>query len=57
MPRLTRSVIGLPVWPLKRPLRTDSENSRICWRTRLTSGMTSLPSTSIGWFERLRSAT
>ena len=57
MPMFTTSVIGLPVYPVHAPLRTASVNSRMCFSTAFTSGMTSLPSTRIGRFERFRRAT
>jgi hypothetical protein len=57
IPMLTTSVIDLPVWPFHAPLRTRSVKSRIFASTALTWGMTSAPSTRIGRFERLRSAT
>jgi hypothetical protein len=56
MPMLTKSVIGLPVYPTHAPDRTACENSRMCSSTRFTSGITSFPSTRIGRFDRLRSA-
>ena len=57
MPRLTMSVIGLPVCPFHAPLRTRSTKPLMRPRTSFTSGITSTPSTRIGVFERLRSAT
>jgi hypothetical protein len=47
----------LPVWPSHSPLRTRSVNARIFASTALTAGITSSPSTWMGRFERLRSAT
>mmetsp|Transcript_17542 Transcript_17542/g.45005 ORF Transcript_17542/g.45005 Transcript_17542/m.45005 type:complete len:212 (+) Transcript_17542:1398-2033(+) len=57
MPRLTTSVIFLPVKPFHSPERTEFTKTSRRLRTSLTSGMTSAPSTMMGVFARLRSAT
>ena len=56
MPMLTMLRMGLPVWPFQLPERTLRENAAMRLRTRLTSGMTSLPSTNTGVLARFRSA-
>ncbi len=56
MPMLTMSVMALPVWPRQVPECSDSVKRRILVSTAFTSGITSLPSTNTGVFERLRSA-
>ncbi len=45
MPMDTTSVRGLPVTPVRLPLRTASENASTRSSTAFTSGTTSLPST------------
>mmetsp|Transcript_11678 Transcript_11678/g.17487 ORF Transcript_11678/g.17487 Transcript_11678/m.17487 type:complete len:209 (+) Transcript_11678:1227-1853(+) len=57
IPRLTTSVIVLPVNPFHSPERTDSTNTLILARTSFTSGITSLPSTRMGVLDWLRRAT
>lgn len=57
MPMLMTSVMGLPVYPFQSPFRTCWQNDFIFSRTLLTSGITSLPSTRMGVFDRFRRAT
>ena len=58
MPMLTTSVIVLPVWPFHSPAADAvGERAHLARARALTSGITSLPSTRIGRFDRLRSAT
>ncbi len=57
IPMLTTWVKGLPVIPCIVPPLIASEKARTRSRMATTSGMTSCPSTQIGWFDRLRKAT
>lgn len=57
MPRLTTSVMGLPVKPFHAPERTEFTKTSSWPSTAFTSGITSLPSTMIGVEDRLRRAT
>mmetsp|Transcript_12914 Transcript_12914/g.42943 ORF Transcript_12914/g.42943 Transcript_12914/m.42943 type:complete len:298 (+) Transcript_12914:781-1674(+) len=57
MPRLTTSVMGLPVCPFHSPERTLLTNGSSLASTPFTSGITSTPSTKIGVLARFRSAT
>ena len=57
MPKLTTSVIFLPVKPSHSPERTLFTKTSSLPSTSLTSGITSAPSTMIGVLARLRSAT
>ena len=56
MPILMTSVIGWPSAPRTRPSRTSAAKVSIFSRVPITSGMTSLPSTSTGLPEKLRKA-
>mmetsp|Transcript_46292 Transcript_46292/g.128690 ORF Transcript_46292/g.128690 Transcript_46292/m.128690 type:complete len:245 (+) Transcript_46292:1305-2039(+) len=57
MPRLTTSVIVLPVKPFHSPERTELTKISILPSTSFTSGITSAPSTRMGVLDWLRSAT
>ena len=54
MPMFTTSVIAWPEYPFHFPARIASQNSRMCFSTAFTSGITSFPSTKIGLFDRFR---